>query len=280
MVWCHVHQAFAAAHSRSLLDVAVDIEPTESRLLQRALIYLRTGRAQLATSELRRVVSVAPGNAAALATLGSQLLQCGRAAEAVGYLQRAVDARPGCAEPAYNLGVALLQLHRASEALSAFRAAAAADGGMVAAKEGALAAQAVVDGASDASSAPVVTVAPMAAVGSVGDSSLVPHPRVSLEVTRRASSDAPRVAPPLKKVAPEREITDATATTTTIGSVRPHRRDSRVEEPARGEGAAADALCFTLEELQAPGPFPPGVDSKRREVSVRQGSTAAGPATS
>ena len=86
-----------------LLNKAIGIEPTESRILQRALLYMRTDRRDLAVNGLKRVVAMAPGNAVALSTLGMLLLQAGgRAAEAASYLERAVAARPGSAETAYK----------------------------------------------------------------------------------------------------------------------------------------------------------------------------------
>ena len=206
------------------------MEPTESRILQRALLYMRTDRADLAINGLKRVTGMGPNNAVALSTLGTLLLQQDRATEALPYLERAMALRPQDAETAYNVGVVRLRVGRNDDALEAFRAAAAIDATMHAAQQGVYAAEAAI------------------ASSSAGGNPTAASGLPTLKVQRQTALESRTNEQALLAM-----------TTTTRRAPLPKLRELQAEAPAV-------LPAYPLAELAAPGPFPEGVDPKRREV--------------
>ena len=111
-----------------LYDEAIAIEPTDSRLFNRALLRMRQHRRPEAIAGFREVLARTPANAAALGALGTLLLEAGaHEAEAAPLLARAHALRPGDAAVAFNLGYALLKVRSFDGAVRAFAAAHALD---------------------------------------------------------------------------------------------------------------------------------------------------------
>jgi tetratricopeptide (TPR) repeat protein len=104
-----------------LYDASIAIEPAESRLSNRALLYLRTGRSELAVEGYRAVIRINPANSQAHTAAGTICLQLGRYADACELLERAVELNPSESDIRFNLGVSLLRSERAAEALLTFQ---------------------------------------------------------------------------------------------------------------------------------------------------------------
>ena len=109
-----------AAGAESCYDRAIAIEPAENRLANRALLYMRTGRLELAVEGYSQVIDANPSNAQAHAACGTICMQLGRFEQAAPLLHRASELSAADLDVRYNLGVAFLKLDRPHEALEAF----------------------------------------------------------------------------------------------------------------------------------------------------------------
>ena len=151
-----------------LYDEAIAIEPTDSRLFNRALLRMRQHRRPEAIAGFREVLARTPANAAALGALGTLLLEAGaHEAEAAPLLARAHALRPGDAAVAFNLGYALLKVRSFDGAVRAFAAAHALDPCLASAAQALATAQAA---------AAAATAAAAAAVDGGGDGGSGPLP--------------------------------------------------------------------------------------------------------
>ncbi len=90
------------------------------RILQQALRHHRAHRLQEASALYRRVLTMRPGDAAALQNLALIAMERGRYPFAAELLSRAVIQQPGDADAHYNLGLALQNLGRAEEAIASY----------------------------------------------------------------------------------------------------------------------------------------------------------------
>ena len=105
-----------------LYDMSIAIDPAENRLSNRALLYMRTGRTELAIDGYLEIVKMNPLNAQAHAACGTLCMQLARYEQAAGLLNRAVELAPGELDVRYNLGVAFLKLDHPHQALETFLA--------------------------------------------------------------------------------------------------------------------------------------------------------------
>jgi protein O-GlcNAc transferase len=83
-------------------------------------IQLSSGRIDVATSNLRALTRLRPGDAANHRRFGGALLSLGKAAEAADVLRRAIELEPDSVRAHNNLGQALLQSEAISEAIRHF----------------------------------------------------------------------------------------------------------------------------------------------------------------
>jgi tetratricopeptide (TPR) repeat protein len=117
-------------------DQAIEFEGTESRLFNRAFLYMRTGRTDKAIEGYKQVTAMAPQNFQARAALGTLLLQRENFAEAIPVLKEASALQPGAADITFNLGFAYLREDELDQAEAQFKRALEIDPKMENAKNG------------------------------------------------------------------------------------------------------------------------------------------------
>ena len=86
-------------------------------------IYMRDGRVDEATAQIRLALALRPDDPEAHVNLGNALLAKGRFVEAADQYEKAIDARPDFAEAHSDLGNVLLYWGKRDEAISHYRLA-------------------------------------------------------------------------------------------------------------------------------------------------------------
>jgi tetratricopeptide (TPR) repeat protein len=124
-LWARYQETGDAAFTVKARDAVVEalrLDPEQGATRYTlALIYHGTGRAEPAIAELRRVVSLHPGNDDASRLLGNILADLGRWEEAEGALRRAVGQRPGYWGNHAALGHLFYRTGRHANAIAEFR---------------------------------------------------------------------------------------------------------------------------------------------------------------
>lgn len=117
-------------------DLAIEFEGTESRLFNRAFLYMRTGRTEKAIEGYKQVTQMAPQNFQARAALGTLLLQREDFSSAIPVLKEASALQPNAADITFNLGFAYLREDELDQAEAQFKRALEIDPRMENAKNG------------------------------------------------------------------------------------------------------------------------------------------------
>lgn len=243
---------------------AIEIEATESRLFNRALLRMRLGRKAEALDGFLEVVAKNGDNAASLGALGTLLLEADKPADALPHLAKAHALRPEAADVAFNYGFGLLKCRNYEQAAEAFAQAQKLDPSLQAASAAYAAAKAALthvtppsasDTAADVSSAvtvpsaaafetmPAVTTQPAAAVAAGGGSG-----QRKGSVSERFRGD---VAMPSASLAAQQQEAQATRNRS-ISLVKPPdeilqmRQNLKHANSSNGSTASTDACAQAL----------------------------------
>lgn len=116
-----------AKGAEEAFDRAISFDPNEVALFNRAYLYARTGREELAIVEFKRVAAMSPTNFPARSALGTLLLQRSNFPEAAAAFAEAEALDRSNTSVIYNLGAAYMQMDDDAKAEAQFNKVLAID---------------------------------------------------------------------------------------------------------------------------------------------------------
>lgn len=276
---------------------AIDVEATESRVFNRAFLFMRAGKTDDAIAGFKQVADMAPANFQARAALGTLLLQKESFEDAAASLSAAADMKPDQSDVVFNLGFAYLKLQKPDDAEAQFRKALELDPSMEQAQSGLQAA--VVMKGQLSGERPKVKLAVDSSVSiSLDGPSDASSPRAP-SMAASSGSAAPKVLPFTAARMPSgigKTMSPAASPAASFGRKNPNAvflgngvpmpmqvvRDPIAEEafaqraaqersssPSQKYAAEAEGVEGTIypyANLKAPGPYPDGIDLAHREA--------------
>jgi tetratricopeptide (TPR) repeat protein len=293
------------AKAEAYYNKAIDFEATESRLFNRAFLYMRTGRTDEAIEGYKAVAAMSPANFQARAALGTLLLQREAFADAIPALKEAEELNPSAADITFNLGFAYLRENRVDEAEAQFKKALEADPTLENAKNGLEAVEAarghgkMTLTVGESVEVPTDAAAASSTVGGAAASSAsAPTARSTGAAATPAATSSAAASRPMGSGSPAAGRRDARASVPPqlMGALSAAvRGPAMVSMAAAAAGASAagsaddeakfatdtdgvDGVVHPYDALKAPGPYPGGVDTTHREVRWRR-RTAGGVAS-